>query len=200
MKKRLEVDYSNDNIFQASKKLANIELKNSKSPVVPQPDINSPMGPVPTTVPSKIVSLQSDTTSSKAVYAKFLEALQALSLELDESLTDLDAQFQAVEMPVIDLSKKRNHNPEFEKYYKGVNAVAGEGLAGGVLSFDIVHNSGMTVPQLRAICMERGIAIQGDGRFKENLIPRKIILDIWIITLHAHHREHLRECEKLSNN
>jgi len=82
-------------------------------------------GLLPQASPQPVQQVLSDSTSTvEKSYNDFMLQAQLLDTNLDETLTDLDAEFREVVYPFTDKSKKKNHNAAFEGVY-------GSGMYGG---------------------------------------------------------------------
>jgi hypothetical protein len=153
-KKKPIIDYSSDNVYDASKKVASMALKNVSQPpaIIQQPDAVNPVQPTPNNA-----VLQP--TPNNPV-SEFLKQLKGLSNNLDATLTDLDALWNEVPYPRVNLQNKQKHNPRFEQTYEGQNYgnnKVGEGLAGGALDDAIMRT--MTRAQLYNYCTSNGIPV-----------------------------------------
>jgi hypothetical protein len=152
-KKKSTIDYSSDNIFEASKQVASMSLKNVQlPPMIQQPDVVNPVQPIPNNA-----VLQP--TPNNPV-SEFMKQLKGLSNNLDATLTDLDALWNEVPYPRINLQNKQNHNPRFEQTYEGQNYgnnKVGEGLTGGAL--DNATMQSMTRNDLYRYCTTNNIPV-----------------------------------------
>lgn len=141
------------------KKVANIALKNIQPPVIAQPDIAQPQNPI-SQQSGQPVTLQQPTAVGKDDYADFMKGLKALNNELDDLLTQLDATFEDVEYPRINLQHKQKHNRNYERFYQGRNRhnrQVGRGLSkkmkGGAFPFWTLEElDDMTDQELADIC------------------------------------------------
>jgi len=141
-----KIDYSKDNIFNASKELTKIGLKNIQPPaIINSPNIDMPLqnnqqmtNPQMTNLlTGKKSTLLNQPQLTNSSYSDFIKSLKVLSNELDEFLTDLDNMYEEVEYPRIDLHNKRKHNPRYNRFYKGLNRGAGiHKIKGGQLTID----------------------------------------------------------------
>jgi hypothetical protein len=128
------MDYSNDSIYKVSRMVSQMALRNIQ-PVVPPADDsatpaanngqNTPSATTNSNTSSSLLTMKhpnqmvnSDSNIGKA-YEDFMKGANALNNELEEMLTDLDNQYEEVEYPTIDHSKKAKHNKNFERFYTG---------------------------------------------------------------------------------
>jgi hypothetical protein len=165
-KQRVSVpDYSSDNIFRASKQLANIALKEINKPqVISQPNIT-----VPNAMPINPQPLPNMLSTPATALPDFMKGLKALNNTLDSFLTGLDNMFQEVPYPRINLQEKRNHNKRFEPRYIGRNyRNVGRGLAGGALTNDQLMV--MSLNELKQYCDSHNIEVRGNRRLKTTFI------------------------------
>lgn len=95
--------------------------------------------------PVQQVRVVPDSTSTVGKpYNDFMLQAQLLDTNLDETLTDLDAEFREVVYPYTEKANKKNHNEAFEGVY-------GSGMYGGGM-YDT-----WTVTELKRYCNENKI-------------------------------------------
>jgi hypothetical protein len=152
-KKKPVIDYSSDNIFDASEKVASMSLKNIQPPpMIQQSDVANPVQPT-----SNNPILQ---PSASNPVSEFMKQLKGLNNNLDATLKDLDALWNEVPYPRVNLQNKQNHNPRFDQTYEGQNYgnnQVGRGLSGGTLDQDTMQS--MTRAQLYAYCTSNNIPV-----------------------------------------
>lgn len=157
------IDYSADNIYRASKQLNDIAQKQIKLPIIVQPT-----DPVPQQGVTPVPINPSVAPNSNLV--DFMKSLKTLNNEMDEILTELDAQFTDVDYPRVNTFHKAKHNPRYEKFYEGKNRMQG-GVIPNISAQEF--NDTHTVRQLKALCDEHGISYE--AKDKKGEIISKIL-------------------------
>lgn len=151
------MQFVDDSIFQASKLVSKMAIKNIKSVPVPTTSDDDSTQPTSSLLTMQNPNLSLNNGSVGKAYEDFSKMAHALNNELDEFLTDLDNQYKEVEYPHIDLTNKRNHNPEFDQYYNGAGFHKhSKKLHGGTL--DGTNFQGVSTRNIIAACRNHNIA------------------------------------------